>query len=264
MKIKYYINEISIALIIFVLNFIWVNYYKRNFSHSLPIAIFLTIIFYMITRFIINQKNKRRNIDKEDKKIIELIKTQLLLNPDQTNYLYLKELFNIKCKKPIVALNNKKYYVINFIKKNIDMKALSKAIEITNRNNLTNCIIVCENYDIKISNFASTIINYDVKFFNINDLYYNLIKPQNFLPKSNFKIKEKNKHKFKELISIAFNEKNFETFKEELANSVKERLDTRGGDEYSVTLNKVDKANETYDAVTVKPENSNIGVNISV
>ena len=30
---------------------------------------------------------------------------------------------------------------------------------------------------------------------------------------------------------------NFETFKEELANSVKERLDSRGGDEYSVTLN---------------------------
>ena len=55
----------------------------------------------------------------------------------------------------------------------------------------------------------------------------------------------------------------FETFKEELANSVKERLDSIGGDEYSVTLNTVDKANETYDAVTVKPENSNIGVNIS-
>ena len=55
----------------------------------------------------------------------------------------------------------------------------------------------------------------------------------------------------------------FETFKEELANSVKERLDSRGGEEYSVTLNKVDKANETYDAVTVKPENGNIGVNIS-
>ena len=43
----------------------------------------------------------------------------------------------------------------------------------------------------------------------------------------------------------------FETFKEELANSVKERLDSRRGEEYSVTLNKVDKANETYDAVTV-------------
>ena len=55
----------------------------------------------------------------------------------------------------------------------------------------------------------------------------------------------------------------FETFKEELANSVKERLDSRGSEEYSVTLNKVDKANETYDAVTVKPESSNIGVNIS-
>ena len=55
---------------------------------------------------------------------------------------------------------------------------------------------------------------------------------------------------------------NFETFKEELANSVKEQLD-RNGDNYTVEINKVDKANETYDALTVKPETSNIGVNLN-
>ncbi|SCY49567.1 hypothetical protein SAMN02910371_02517 [Butyrivibrio sp. INlla14] len=55
---------------------------------------------------------------------------------------------------------------------------------------------------------------------------------------------------------------NFETFKEELANSVKEQLDRNGGN-YTVEINKVDKANETYDALTVKPETSNIGVNLN-
>ncbi len=54
----------------------------------------------------------------------------------------------------------------------------------------------------------------------------------------------------------------FETFKEELANSVKEQLDRNGGN-YTVEINKVDKANETYDALTVKPETSNIGVNLN-
>lgn len=56
---------------------------------------------------------------------------------------------------------------------------------------------------------------------------------------------------------------NFETFKEELAKSVKETLDARNGEDTVVQLNTVQKANETYDAITVKPEESNVGVNIS-
>ena len=56
----------------------------------------------------------------------------------------------------------------------------------------------------------------------------------------------------------------FETFKEDLANAVKERVDARLGSDTTVELHKVDKMNETYEAITVKPEDSNIGVNINV
>ena len=55
----------------------------------------------------------------------------------------------------------------------------------------------------------------------------------------------------------------FETFKEELAKSVKENLDARNGENTSVEINTVQKANETYETVTVRPEGSNVGVNIS-
>ena len=55
----------------------------------------------------------------------------------------------------------------------------------------------------------------------------------------------------------------FETFKEELAKSVKETLDSRNGGDYSVETNTVQKANETYEAITVRPEDSMVGVNIN-
>ena len=55
----------------------------------------------------------------------------------------------------------------------------------------------------------------------------------------------------------------FETFKENLAKDVKEKLDARFGGDTTVESQKVDKANETYEALTVKPENSNIGVNLN-
>ena len=56
----------------------------------------------------------------------------------------------------------------------------------------------------------------------------------------------------------------FETFKENLASDVKEQFYERYGKEVSVENHKVEKMNETYDALTVKPEDSIIGVNINV
>ena len=51
----------------------------------------------------------------------------------------------------------------------------------------------------------------------------------------------------------------FETFKENLANDVKEQFYERYGKEVVVENHKVDKMNESYDALTVKPEDGIIG-----
>ena len=55
----------------------------------------------------------------------------------------------------------------------------------------------------------------------------------------------------------------FETFKENLAKDVKKQLDERFGSDTTVEIHTVDKMNESYEALTVKPEGSNIGVNIN-
>ena len=55
----------------------------------------------------------------------------------------------------------------------------------------------------------------------------------------------------------------FETFKENLAKDVKETIDARTGKDTTVEIRTVDKMNETYDALTVKPEDSIIGVNLN-
>ena len=55
----------------------------------------------------------------------------------------------------------------------------------------------------------------------------------------------------------------FEQFKEELAAKIKENLDSRYGMETSVDVRTVEKMNESYEAITVKPEGSIIGVNLN-
>lgn len=55
----------------------------------------------------------------------------------------------------------------------------------------------------------------------------------------------------------------YESFKEKFVEDLKDRLDDQGAD-VKVSFNTVNKLNESYEAVTVTPEGSNIGVNIGI
>lgn len=55
----------------------------------------------------------------------------------------------------------------------------------------------------------------------------------------------------------------YESFKEKFVEDLKDRLDDQGAD-VKVSVNTVNKLNESYEAVTVTPEGSNIGVNIGM
>ncbi len=59
------------------------------------------------------------------------------------------------------------------------------------------------------------------------------------------------------------NAMDFETFKDSLAEDVREKLEGKTGEKYSVEVHNIDKMNESYEALTVKPENSVVGVNIN-
>ena len=51
----------------------------------------------------------------------------------------------------------------------------------------------------------------------------------------------------------------YENFKEQFVEDVKEKLYEQGT-EVDITVNTVNKINESYEAMTVKPEGSNIGI----
>ena len=56
---------------------------------------------------------------------------------------------------------------------------------------------------------------------------------------------------------------NYEEFKNEFVEALQERLYERGN-EVSISVNTVEKINETYEAITVIPEGSNIGMNMNL
>ncbi len=56
---------------------------------------------------------------------------------------------------------------------------------------------------------------------------------------------------------------NYEEFKEQFINEVKERLAEQGSD-MNVSVNEVKKLNESYEAMTVTPEGARVGVNVGL
>lgn len=57
---------------------------------------------------------------------------------------------------------------------------------------------------------------------------------------------------------------NYEEFKDKVVEDVRRELETRTGKSYDVQARTVEKMNENYDAITVKPEDGIIGVNLNV
>ena len=55
----------------------------------------------------------------------------------------------------------------------------------------------------------------------------------------------------------------YESFKEKFVEDVKDRLYEQGA-EVDLSIHTVNKLNESYEAITVTPEGSNIGVNIGM
>ncbi len=55
----------------------------------------------------------------------------------------------------------------------------------------------------------------------------------------------------------------YETFKEKLVEDLRDRLYEQGA-EVDISVTTVNKLNESYEAITVRPENSNIGVNVGI
>lgn len=60
------------------------------------------------------------------------------------------------------------------------------------------------------------------------------------------------------------NRKDFETFKENLTKDVKEKIYEKTGMNTTSEIRTVNKMNESYEALSIKPKDSNIGVNLNV
>ena len=60
------------------------------------------------------------------------------------------------------------------------------------------------------------------------------------------------------------NKMDYETFKQEMTEDLKQRLYERGVEDVKMSFHNVEKANQSYESLTVRQEGSNVGVNFNI
>lgn len=144
-------------LIIFFLSFMWIEYVKRDFSLSLylsiPLSLFITIIFYLIER---KKEKKKYKSQVEQQKIEQFGKNLLLCDSTTLNTLL----------SPLKQANATYYTMFDTTKLTID-DVLSCIKEAEH----DQIIFFCFDYQKEVLDFTKHIKHKQVKMLNYFDIY---------------------------------------------------------------------------------------------
>lgn len=194
-------NLIFLTLAIFILTFIWINFYYRSFRKSLVIALFLSIIFFIFYLiFTLKQSKKNKYINTSNNQLLDL-KTQILYGNNKSTIKCLKNAFNLKSlelykENKYIDKENKCDIVFIFDKENL---IETDFIDIYKDKHYNHIKIFCINTETKI-----ILNNCNIEIINIEQINQQLNKCKINL-NNDIKLKVDNKPNFKEVLRTVFN-----------------------------------------------------------
>ena len=192
-------NTIFLITCLFILNFIWINYYLKNFSKSListlTIILAFCIIFFPIKSHISHKQNQKNSelISKDN------LKQYLYFTKNDTIASLLSNIYNLKKLTQINAnhftTDNKDIFLV-FDKEIVLIENFLTMYKSCNTNNLE---IYCFSYDKNIK----TPNNININFIEFNEIY-DLLKKSKANYNINLEFKKSNKFSLKSFFCIAF------------------------------------------------------------
>lgn len=208
-KLSYFLDVIFYFLVIFFVSIIWLRFHL----HSSTTIIILSVLIALISSLILYKikdvkKNKIINSKQEMQQIKNFtIEMMYLTEKEQCEKLCL--LLNIPktcIKKNFIFYKNiaiKPFYLKNELS-NVD---IIKTISQLNNNEVEKLILCAPNFDQSCNNFYNQKNNMRIFLINEIDIFNYVLKPINYKSNLLFKPEIKRKQHFKQLISIAFNNK---------------------------------------------------------
>lgn len=200
-KFSKFSNAIFLAISIFFISFIWINYNIRNINNAFISSIIISLSFcllILLAKYILNKKNISKNQDKLD---IDHLKLQLLYGNDFDTIKTLCKIYNIDnfttiSNNHIFDYNNNQDYYFLFETETPDIKEITSAIKNKNSNNIT---LFC------VNNF----VYHDLKDIKItiesSDKIFKKLKEKNTTINYNLQNEKNRKRSLKEIFCTVLN-----------------------------------------------------------
>ena len=201
---KTYLSKISNILFIifnlFLITFIWLNYYLRNFKLSVTSTIVIVICFCIIYFPIKHKKNKLKSFSKEKQILKEQFQLNLLLGKTQDNITFLCNIFNIqntdttKHEYHLATKDSDYFFILN--KEMLSDNDIITTLKSRMTNNIT---IFCIN-----SQPFQKIKDINIKIIKVDEIF-NQFTNSNNSNLEEIKIEKKPKIRGKDYLGVIFN-----------------------------------------------------------
>ena len=190
-KLSLYLNEIFKYLVLFLLFFVWINFYYPNFLVSVLLAIALAgISSYLLSLLFYNKLNKL-NLTTQDKKQIKQCNTEFLFNDLHQNISLYSQVFTAKntphktTEYGIILYPESEHKILflpYYTPDQITETTIITAYKQLNLINAYRCLICGISFSQEAKQLAESFKNATIVLYGDQEVYQHLLKPANTFP----------------------------------------------------------------------------------
>ena len=216
-RVSFYLNEIFKYIVVFLILFVWINFYFPNFLASVVAsAIGAAIICYFLTTLLYKKKAQQK-VKSAEKKQIQNISANLVFSDLSENLKLLSKALDAKSvphklsEFGIILYPNTKnqiYLFPNFSLADIDESVIVSFYKLMQNKNILRALIAVNSVDSKVIAFANSIIGVNFVFWNTDQVYFNLLKPTNIFPEYKVAFKKQKNVGLKVFFTLLINKNN--------------------------------------------------------
>ena len=218
-RLSKFLNTIFKYTTIFLLFFVWLNFYLKNFILSIFISVLLSILIGLLLEFFSRKKQNILTLKKSEKKLIEECSFQFIFSEKKYHLNFYQMLLSKKYKVELmsdflIVKNNDKctlfipIYQTSEIKSDDIIQSYLKAKEL----GINNIVITCKSYNEDALQYSKYVKDITFNLLDENLTFKHILKPLDTYPNFSIEKKKVDKLKYNEIKKSALNKRKSKSY----------------------------------------------------
>lgn len=220
-KLSIFLNEIFKYVVLFLIFFVWVNYYYPDFLMSMLIAVILASGVSFVFSSLMYKKQEQALQTKQEKSKIKQCNYNFLFASLDENLNLFNDVFKAKgiptkvLKSYLILFPNslsKTLFIPHYSTAGVDESVIITAYKIAQENKIYKIIICSHQITASAKVLASSIKDYNFALYNDSEVYTCFLKPHNIYPQNIVEFNKSKKLDYKTFFDMLTDKKNSKSY----------------------------------------------------